>query len=129
MSDWKTAQTRLTVEGTIDLFKNLLDSRGIAVFGVYDHAANARDADLALDDEVVIVFGSPEVGTALMQDNPDVGYELPLRILVRDDHGVTRVVYRDPAALIESYGLTSSQPQVHRMSDLLRDMTGRASLA
>jgi uncharacterized protein (DUF302 family) len=129
MSDWKTAQTRLTVEGTIALFRNLLDSKGIAVFGVYDHAANARDAGLALDDEVVIVFGSPEVGTALMQDNPDVGYELPLRILVRDDHGVTRVVYHDPAALIESYGLTSSQPQVHRMSDLLRDMTGRASLA
>jgi hypothetical protein len=36
MSDWKTAQTRLTVEGTIALFRNLLDSKGIAVFGVYD---------------------------------------------------------------------------------------------
>lgn len=73
MSDWKTAQTGLAVERTVALFRNLLNDRGITVFGIYDHAANARDAGLSLDDEVVIVFGSPEVGTALMQDNPDVG--------------------------------------------------------
>jgi len=128
MSDWKTAQTGLTVQRTIALLKNLLDSRGITVFGVYDHAANAREAGLSLDDEVVIVFGSPKVGTALMQDNPDVGYELPLRILVRDDNGVTRVVYREPESLIEAYGLSDSRAQVHQISDLLREMAGRVSI-
>jgi uncharacterized protein (DUF302 family) len=128
MSEWKTTQTGLTVGDTIALFENLLTSRGITVFGIYDHGANAREAGLSLDDEVVIVFGSPKVGTVLMQDNPDVGYELPLRILVRNDNGMTRVIYRDPESLIEAYGLSDSQPEVRRLSELLREMTGRAGL-
>jgi uncharacterized protein (DUF302 family) len=128
MSEWKTTQTGLTVGDTIALFESLLTSRGITVFGIYDHGANAREAGLSLDDEVVIVFGSPKVGTVLMQDNPDVGYELPLRILVRNDNGMTRVIYRDPESLIEAYGLSDSQPEVRRLSELLREMTGRAGL-
>ena len=129
MTEWKTAQTGLTVERTIALFTTLLASKGITVFDVFDHAENARHAGLTLDDESVIVFGSPKVGTALMQDNPDVGYELPLRILVRNDNGVTRIIYREPESLIEAYGLSDSQPQVRQLSDLLREMTGRASLS
>ena len=37
---------------------------------------------LELPDEVVLVFGDPAVGTALMQTDPRVGIELPLRILI-----------------------------------------------
>ena len=128
MTDVITVQTSLTVEHTIARLQSLLAEKGITVFAIYDHAANAREVGLELAGETVIVFGSPEVGTALMKDNPDVGYELPLRILVRDDAGVARVVYRDPRALIPEYRLTHSQPTVERLSGLLRDLTSRSSL-
>jgi beta-galactosidase len=123
MSDWHSVATTASVEATVELVKDLLASRDIDVFGVYDHAANARDAGLALADEAVIVFGSPKLGTLMMEDNPDVGYELPLRVLVRDDRGVTRVSYRDPQALIDAYALSDSIPTVHRLSEVLRELT------
>lgn len=115
-------QSTSTVEQTVETLRTELARRGVTVFGVYDHAANAREAGLPLADEVVVVFGSPAVGTALMQDNPDVGYELPLRILVRDDHGVTRVGYRDPEALLDEYGLSGSRATVEKLSGLLRGL-------
>ena len=102
-------------------------SKGTASFGRFDHGSNVRGAGLALDDEVVIVFGSPAVGTKLMQDNPDIGYDLPPRILVRDARGVTQVSYRDPTTFIDAYGLTGSRPEVEKMSELLRDLLGRVS--
>jgi uncharacterized protein (DUF302 family) len=119
-------QTTSTVEQTVDTLRAELARRDVTVFAVYDHAANAREAGLSLADEVVIVFGSPAVGTALIQENPDVGYELPLRILVRDDGGVTRVAYRDPAALVDDYGLSGSRATVAKLSSLLGALTEAA---
>ena len=58
-----------------------LDRLGVTVFARIDHAAAARAVGLELPDEVVLVFGDPAVGTALMQADPRVGIELPLRLL------------------------------------------------
>jgi uncharacterized protein (DUF302 family) len=129
MNDWHSVEAIGPVQNTVVLIQDLLISKGIASFGKFDHGSNARNVGLTLADEVVIVFGSPAVGTVLMQDNPDVGYDLPLRILVRDDDGVTRVSYRDPSTLITTYGLTSSRPEVEKMSELLRDLVGRLARA
>lgn len=43
------------------------------------------------------MFGNPQAGTPLMQADPTVGIELPLKILVWDDGGTTRLGYHDPA--------------------------------
>ena len=72
---------------------------GVTVFAKIDHAAGARAAGLELADEVVLVFGDPAVGTALMQADPQVGIDLPLRMLVWAEDGRTRVAYRDPRRL------------------------------
>jgi uncharacterized protein (DUF302 family) len=127
MRDWRSVEAIGSVGSTVTLIQDLLISRGIASFGRFDHGANAHKVGLILDDEVVIVFGSPAVGTTLMQDNPDVGYDLPLRVLVRDDGGVTRVSFRDPLTFIDTYGLTTSRPEVEKMSELLHDLLERVA--
>lgn len=127
MDAWRSAEAMGSVASTVVLLQDLLISKGVTPFGTFDHGANARTAGLDLPDEVVLVFGSPATGTLLMQDSPDVGFDLPLRMLVRDDHGVTRVGYRDPIALIDAYGLTDSRPTVEKMSSLLADLLDRVA--
>jgi uncharacterized protein (DUF302 family) len=127
MQNWHSVEAVGSVDSTVLLIKDLLVSKGVTSFGDFDHGSIARRIGLALDDEVVIVLGSPAIGTLLMQDNPNVGYDLPLRILVRDDHGTTRVSYRDPKSFIEMYGLTSSRPEVEKMGELLRDLLDRVA--
>jgi uncharacterized protein (DUF302 family) len=55
---------------------------GITLFARIDHAAGARAVGLELPDEVVLVFGDPAAGTPLMQVDPQVELDLPLRMLV-----------------------------------------------
>src|SRR4051812_24178797 len=82
-----------------------LRRRGIEVFATIDHAGGARAAGLELADEVLVIFGNPAVGTALMQADPRVGVDLPLRMLVWSEKGSTMVAFQDPAALADRFSL------------------------
>ena len=103
-----------------------LDRLGVAVFARIDHAAGARAAGLELADEVVLVFGDPAVGTALMQADPRVGIDLPLRMLVWAEDGRTRVGYRDPRALAVPAAVA---PVLEKLNGLLGRVAREAAVA
>ena len=127
MNEWQCVTVDASVKEVVTSLTDQLTAGQVALFAVYDHAENARSAGLTLPDETVIVFGSPVVGTALMQDNPDTGYELPLRILIRADGQSTTIRYRDPQWLVDEYLLTESRPTVQRLSQLLRSLVSQTA--
>lgn len=76
-----------------------IERRGLKLFATFDHAAAAREVGLELDPELVIVFGNPSAGTQLMADDPRVGLDLPMRILVYERGGEVTLAYHDPHEL------------------------------
>jgi uncharacterized protein (DUF302 family) len=54
---------------------------------------------------MVILFGSPAAGTPVMVASALAALDLPLKVLVWDDEGQTKVSYTDPAALAARHGL------------------------
>ena len=103
-----------------------LRDRGVEVFATIDHAAGARAAGLDLPDEVLLVFGNPAVGTALMQADPRSGVDLPLRMLVWSQGGATRLAYQDPAVLADRYEVGSEQATLDRLRGLLEQLVAEA---
>jgi uncharacterized protein (DUF302 family) len=114
------------VPATVERIRAGLDSRGVALFAVIDHAAGARDEGLELADEVVLIFGNPAVGTGLMQADPRVGIELPLRILVWSEAGATHVAFRDPRTLVAGYAVAEAQDTLARLRVLLDQLVAEA---
>lgn len=104
--------------------------RGLTVFAHFDHAAAAREVGLEMAAEVVVAFGNPRAGTPLMQLDPKIGIELPLRMLVWDADGQTHVGYNDPRDLAASYSVGPQAAALVAMSSLLgqlaRDATADA---
>jgi uncharacterized protein (DUF302 family) len=75
------------------------------VFAVLDQAAEARQVGLELRDTTLVIFGSPAAGTAAMAP-PLAAVDLPLKVLVWDDAGQTRVSYNDPDWLAARHHLS-----------------------
>lgn len=96
-----------------------VQERGLRIFARIDHAAGAREVGLELADEQVLVFGNPKAGTALMRDDPRIGIELPLRMLVWADHQGVAVGYEDPRELAGRFTVSAHVATLEAMAQLL----------
>jgi uncharacterized protein (DUF302 family) len=96
-----------TVAETVARFTALAQAKRLRVFAVIDQAAEARQAGLELRDTVLVVFGNPAAGTPVMAAAPLSALDLPLKFVVWDDAGQTKVSYVSPAAIAARYGLTA----------------------
>jgi uncharacterized protein (DUF302 family) len=121
------ARSAHSVPATVDRLIGALGRRGITVFARIDHAAGARKAGLELADEELVIFGDPRAGTPLMQADPAVGYELPLRLLVWDAGGQTMIGYRRPTELRDDFALADQLETLRRMDNLLAQITAEAA--
>jgi uncharacterized protein (DUF302 family) len=121
-----TAHSPHSVRETVERLLSALEARGLEVFARIDHGAGARAAGLQLPDEEVVIFGDPRAGTPLMQADPEVGYELPLRLLVWDTGGQTRIGYRPPTELAAEYRLSDRLDVLERMTGLLEQLVAVA---
>jgi uncharacterized protein (DUF302 family) len=104
-SDYTTKDSLWPVSDTVQRLTALMAGRGMTIFATIDQRAAARDVGLELRETVLIVFGSPVAGTPVMDAEPLAGLDLPLKVLVWDDDGRTRVSYLAPAALAARYAL------------------------
>jgi uncharacterized protein (DUF302 family) len=96
-----------SVDETVSRLTGLIEAKGLKVFAVVDHSGAARENGLELRDTKVVIFGSPAAGTPVMEAAPLAALDLPLKVLVWDDGGQTRLEYFSPEALGARYGLDS----------------------
>ena len=75
------------------------------LFTVIDHSGEARANGLELRDTKVVIFGSPQAGTPVMQAVPLAALDLPLKILVWAEGQQTKVSYTSPSELAARSGL------------------------
>ncbi len=116
-----------SVDVTVRRLRTALGKRGISVLGQVDHAAGARGVGLELADEQVLSFGDPKAGTPLMQEDPTIGYELPLRMLIWDADGQTMIGYRPPTELAGEYVVPGHAQVLETMTGLLAQLAGEAA--
>ena len=104
---------------TVSRLAEAIDQRNLTVFARIDHAAAARAVGLELASEEVVVFGNPRAGTPVMQSDPRVGIELPLRILAWEDEEGALLGYRDPRELARDYDVGENRDALEAMASLL----------
>lgn len=93
-----------------------ITSRGLIVFARIDHGAAAREAGLELAPDEVVLFGNARAGTPLMQSDPRIGIELPLRVLLCEDGDGVRLGYNDPLELAGRYDVEPNHATLESMA-------------
>jgi uncharacterized protein (DUF302 family) len=97
-SPWPVAET-------VARLKAVVADKGLKLFAVVDHSREAEAHGLELRETNVVIFGSPLAGTPVMQAAPLAALDLPLKVLVWDDEGQTKITYVPPSELAARYGL------------------------
>lgn len=102
-------ESRHSVGDTVTRLLDALQDKGVKVFAVIDHSAEAEKVRLKMPPTKLVIFGSPKAGTPLMLAAPTIAIDLPLKILVREDSDAkVWVSYNEPAYLRERHGLPAS---------------------
>jgi uncharacterized protein (DUF302 family) len=112
---------------TTRLLLDAIERRELTVFARVDHAAGAREAGLELADEEVVLFGNPRSGTPLMQSDPTIGIELPLRMLIWRDGDDVLLAYHDPRDLSADYEVGQHDSMLEQMAKLLDELAAEAA--
>ncbi|MFT7879733.1 MAG: DUF302 domain-containing protein [Sulfurimonas sp.] len=77
--------------------KKIIKERGLTHFATIDHSENAKRVNMALKQNTVVLFENPLTGTVLMQCNPTMGMDLPLKMLFTTSYkGDTTISYTNP---------------------------------
>ena len=95
------------VAATVTRLTELVASKGMKLFAVIDQRAEAEQAGLELRETVLVLFGSPAAGTPVMDAAPLSALDLPLKVLIWDDAGQTKVSYYAPATLAARHHLSA----------------------
>ncbi|HKW33932.1 MAG TPA: DUF302 domain-containing protein [Candidatus Acidoferrum sp.] len=95
-----------SVEQTVEKLKNILQSKGVALFALVDHSGEAEKVGMKMRPTKLLIFGSPKAGTPLMLAAPSAAIDLPLKVLVwEDEQGRVWVSYNSPDYLKQRHGL------------------------
>ncbi len=116
-----TKQSPWPVAETVTRITDLLAARGMTVFATIDQRAAAQTVGMDLRDTVLVLFGNPAGGTPVMDAVPLSALDLPLKLVVWDEQGTSRVSYLAPAALAERYGLSDALAKPLAGIDALTD--------
>jgi uncharacterized protein (DUF302 family) len=98
-----------TVDETVDKLKDLFHAKGITLFALVDHSGEAGKVGMEMPRTKLLIFGSPQAGTPVMLAVPSIALDLPLKILVWEDHqGKVWLSYNSAAYLQERHGVPES---------------------
>ena len=119
-------ESHCSVDKTVQKIKKIVTKKGLHVFAIINHSANAKIVKMKLNKSKIIIFGNAKLGTALMQQDMTVGLDLPLRILVyRGNDGKVKMAYRDASWLADKHMLNAAK-KIVKINNAMDKITTRA---
>ena len=80
----------------VNLVVTFIQKKGFKIFDNIDQCQEATNVGLNIPKTRLIIFGNPKIGTLLMQENDDITFELPIKLLLIQKGNQTELIYRDP---------------------------------
>ena len=109
-------------EETVVALQKELNSRGITIFATIDHKKAAEAVGESMPPATVLIVGNPKVGTALMQENPRLAIELPLKILIYEEDKTVKIRYKKIAAIAKKYDIKQNFATTEKIDSAMQQL-------
>ena len=102
----KTTASRYSVTETIGRIEKAVVEKGMRVFARIDHGEEAKKVELEMKPTILLIFGNPKGGTALMVAQPTAAIDLPMKALAWEDKdGKVWLTYNASKLLNQRHGV------------------------
>ena len=102
----KTTASRYSVTETIGRIEKAVVEKGMRVFARIDHGEEAKKVELEMKPTILLIFGNPKGGTALMVAQPTAAIDLPMKALAWEDKdGKVWLTYNASKLLNQGHGV------------------------
>lgn len=115
-------ESRYDFDKTFSILKKKIKEKELKIFGMIHHDKEAKKKDLELSKTKVFLLGNPKIGTLLMQENPKIAVDLPLKILIFEQNGSVFLLYPKVSVLQEKYKIEKSIPILQKIDKNLEDL-------
>ena len=115
-------ESPLAFEETVVALQKELNSRGITIFATIEHHKAAEAVGENMQPATVLIVGNPKVGTALMQENPRLAIELPLKILIYEDEKKVNIRYEKISAIAEKYHIKQTFATAEKIDSAIQQL-------
>ncbi|QYA24227.1 DUF302 domain-containing protein [Gramella sp. MT6] len=124
-----TLESTRSFEETYANLKNaIMVNPGIHIMAELDHQQNANRVGMELHPTRIIIFGNPELGTPLMQEQPGIALDLPQKILVwENSEGKVFVSYNDPFYIAKRHSLENKEEILEKIAGALSKLANAAT--
>ena len=124
-----TIESNRNFEQTYSNLENAISSdEKLQIFVQLDHQANAESVGMELRPTKLIIFGSPNLETPLMQNSQTAGLDLPLKMLIWEDQdGSVKISYNDPLYLQRRHGINGNETQLQQIATILEILSTAAA--
>jgi uncharacterized protein (DUF302 family) len=112
----------LGVSDASDACKQFLTEQGFTLFGDIDHQENAGQVGMMLPAARSLIFGKPEAGTRLMQQDICAAFDLPLRLAVVEneaDRNTSVLMLPEGRDFASRYALDETHPVLQAIDALI----------
>lgn len=111
----------------MDRLVAVFKAKGVTVFARVNHAAGAKKVGAELRPTETLIFGTPKIGTPLMQSDQLIGIDLPLKVLAwKNEKGQVMIAYNDPAFLAKRHHIKNRDKNFNGMTGALNKLTNAA---
>lgn len=110
-------------ETTVERLTAAIEESPLTLMTTIDHAANAAKNDLELRPTTLFLFGNPNVGTPLMQEQQTVAMDLPQKMLVwQDEAGDVHVAFNNPFYLKARHDIEGQAERFTTINNVLTNL-------
>ena len=115
--------SRYSYSDTVAALTKSILAAGNTIFATIDQSAAAAAVGMTLRPTTLIVFGNPMGGTPLMDAFPLVALELPLKLLIWEEHGKVSVAYVPMSVVAAQYTVAGMDARIAAVDQALDTLT------
>jgi len=110
----------------MDRLEKIIKQKGIIVYSRIYHSMGAKKVGISMRPTQLLIFGNPKAGSPLINENPLVALDLPLKVMAwQDEKNQTWLAYMNSAELKKRHHIQNAA-LIAEMDGLLKSLTNQA---